>query len=216
VADAKLDKVKRTLLELTLAKTISPRLLARAAGKIIAMSPAVLPASLYSCPLFQAIQGRISWDEIFPAPKAAKDAAQLFLDHLQEWNGRRWFPRQILLEAASDASHFGFGGTLQAAGWPSFQLAGTMSEAEANQSSTARETLGFLRILQQAVVLHPDILSGAAVLLIGDNQRAVSAVNNFRSSAPPVNDLLNLARRSLISARRPTSMSWPSGGPEKS
>jgi hypothetical protein len=190
VSKTKLAKVKEVLLELTVTHTITHRLLAKAAGRIIAMGPAVLPASLFRRPLFQAIQGRVSWDELFPTPQTARGAAQLFLDCLQDWNGRRWFPCQVLLEAASDAFHFGFGGTLQVAGQAPFELVGTMTEVEASQSNTARKMLGFLRILQQAVLQHRDIISGAAVLLVGDNQGAVAAVNNFRSSAPDVHALL--------------------------
>jgi hypothetical protein len=88
VSDAKLSKVKKVLLELVTAKVISSRLLAKVAGKIVAMGPAVLPASLYSRPLFQAMRGRLFWDELFPNPQAAFATAQLFLDNLDNWNGR--------------------------------------------------------------------------------------------------------------------------------
>ncbi|GAQ93525.1 reverse transcriptase [Klebsormidium nitens] len=104
VSEAKLAKVKVVLSELIDSADVSTRLLAKVAGKIIAMGPAVLPASLYSRPLFQAMQGRLSWDSIFPTPMAAKNAARLFLERLDSWNGRRWFPRRVLIEAASDAS----------------------------------------------------------------------------------------------------------------
>jgi hypothetical protein len=66
VSEAKQEKVRTTLNELIEAETVTPRLLAKVAGRIIAMGPAVLPAALYSRPLFQAIQGKLSWDQIFP------------------------------------------------------------------------------------------------------------------------------------------------------
>lgn len=190
VSAGKLAKVKAVLTELINTAEVSPRLLAKVAGKIIAMGPAVLPASLYSRPLFQAMQGRISWDAVFPTPSAAKTTAKLFLERLDDWNGRRWFPRRILIEAASDASDFGFGGSLHLAGSPPLHVAGSLTEAEVSQSSTAREMIGFLRVLQQAVLHHRPLLSGAAVLLVGDNQGAVAAVNSMRSSAPDVNAVL--------------------------
>ncbi|GAQ83242.1 reverse transcriptase [Klebsormidium nitens] len=140
--------------------------------------------------LAKAMQGRISWDEVFPTPLAAKTTAKLFLERLDDWNGRRWFPRRILIEAASDASDFGFGGSLHIAGSPPFHVAGSLTEAEVSQSSTAREMIGFLRVLQQAVLHHRPLLSGAAVLLVGNNQGAVAAVNSMRSSAPDVNTVL--------------------------
>jgi hypothetical protein len=186
VSEAKQKKARATLTELVEAETVTPRLLARVAGRIISMGPAVLPTSLYSRPLFQAIQGKLSWDQIFLTPEAAKEAARMFLDNLGEWNGRRWFPRRVLLEAASDASDFGFGGTIKVARSPAFELAGSLLESESPMSSTAREMLGFLKILQQAAERFPAILRNSAVLEIGDNQGAVAALNKFSSTAPDV------------------------------
>jgi hypothetical protein len=128
VLDAKLEKVRAVMSELVEAETITPRLLAKVAGKVIAMSPAVLPASLYSRPFFQAIQRKISWDQVFATPEEARKTAQLFIDRLDSWNGRRWYPRRISIEAASNASDFGFGGIIKAPGRPTFELAGTLSE----------------------------------------------------------------------------------------
>jgi hypothetical protein len=53
-------------------------------------------------------------------------------------------------------------------------------------SSTAREMIGFQRILQQAAERFPEILRGSAVLVVGDNREAVSALNKFNSTAPDV------------------------------
>lgn len=70
VGETKLEKLKEALRKIILKPEITPRILAGIAGKIIATSPAVMPAALFSRSLFQAMQGRISWDEIFPTPKA--------------------------------------------------------------------------------------------------------------------------------------------------
>jgi hypothetical protein len=110
----------------------------------------------------------------------------LFLDRLSEWNGRRWFPRRVLLKASSDASDFGFGGILKVAGKPQFELAGSLTEVQLSMSSTAREMVGFLRTIQQTGLRFPELLRGSAVLVVGDNQGAVAALNQFRSLAPDV------------------------------
>jgi hypothetical protein len=104
VSETKMTKVREVLNELVAATTVTPRLLAKAVGKIIAMGPAVLPASLYSRPLFQALQGKLSWDQIFATSEEARGAAKLFIERLSDWNGRRWYPRRVSLEASSDAS----------------------------------------------------------------------------------------------------------------
>jgi hypothetical protein len=57
-------------------------------------------------------------------------------------------------------------------------------------SSTAREVVAFIRILEEASTKHERLLQGGSVLLTGDNQGAVAAVNKFRSKAPDVNSLL--------------------------
>jgi hypothetical protein len=152
VSETKLTKVREVLNELVAATTVTPRLLAKAAGKIIVMGPAVLPASLYSRPLFQALQGKLSWDQIFATPEEALGAAKLFIERLSDWNGRRWYPRRVSLEASLDASDFGFGGVLKTAGQPPFKLTGFLTEQEVTMSSTAREMVGFVKVLQQAAL----------------------------------------------------------------
>jgi hypothetical protein len=146
VSETKLEKVGETLNGFLAAETVTPRLLAKIAERIIPMGPAVLPASLFSRPLFQAMQGKLSWDQVFATPEEAKDTTRLFVKKLLVWNGRRWFPRRVLLEASSDASNFGFGGVLKVRGKLPFELVGFLSEAEIRMSSTAREMIGFLRI----------------------------------------------------------------------
>lgn len=71
VSKTKMEKVRATLSDLTAAETVTPRLLAKVAGRVIAMAPAVLPASLYSRPFFQAMWGKLSWAVVFPNPEDA-------------------------------------------------------------------------------------------------------------------------------------------------
>ncbi|GAQ91453.1 Reverse transcriptase [Klebsormidium nitens] len=190
VAPAKMEKLRAALRGLAESADVTPRELAKVAGKVISVSPAVLPASLYSRPFFAAIQGKLTWDDVFSTPQAAKRTTELFLQRLPEWNGRRWFPRCITAEAGSDASETGFGGTIQIPGGEKLSVVGTLSEDERKMSSTARETVAFLRVLTEAHERAGEVLRGAAVLLKGDNQGAVRAVNAMNSRAPDVNAAL--------------------------
>jgi hypothetical protein len=62
-----MEKVKKVLRQCLESEVISPRQLAAlAAGKLISMAYAVLPASLYSKTLFEAIQGKITVGRDFP------------------------------------------------------------------------------------------------------------------------------------------------------
>jgi hypothetical protein len=169
IARSKLEKVAAALRELLAVPSVSPRQLASAVGKLISLSPAMTPASLYSRLLFVAMRGAISWDVIFPSPLAVKEMAQLFLDNLESWNGRRWFPRPVILEAGSDASEFGFGGSILLPGGRTHLIAGQLSQEEMGMSSTAREVVAFLRVLEAAVQTEPDWMRDAAILIRGDN-----------------------------------------------
>lgn len=190
VTPSKLAKVALALKELLEAPAITPRKLAAVAGKLMALSPAMIPASLYSRPLFEAIKGKISWDDVFPSPEAVQRMAKLFLDNLDKWNGRRWFPRPIVVETGSDASEFGYGGTIHIPGAPPKLVSGEPSLEEMAMSSTAREAVAFFRILKEASDFAPDRMNNSAVLIRGDNQGAVRALNSFRSPAPDVNAAL--------------------------
>lgn len=129
----------------------------------------------------------IQWDDVFETPQAAKQTAELFLEKLPEWNGLRWLPRCVGVEAGSNASESGFGGTIQVPGAEKMTVVGALSEEEQAMSSTARETVAFLRVLTEARNRAGEALNGAAVLLLGDNQGAVRAVNVMNSRAPDVN-----------------------------
>lgn len=60
VSKKKMTKVLAALAQLIEMKVVTPRQLAAVAGKLISLSPAVLPASIYSREFFEAIQGKIS------------------------------------------------------------------------------------------------------------------------------------------------------------
>jgi hypothetical protein len=62
ISEKKLSKLKVVLEEAIGKPLVSARTLAKLAGKLISTSPAVLPASLFSRNLFQALKGKISWD----------------------------------------------------------------------------------------------------------------------------------------------------------
>jgi hypothetical protein len=80
VGDSKIEKLKTALREVLFRPDSSARHLAALAGQLIAVSPAVLPAALYSRSLFMAMRGKITWDEIFPTPESVKDTTQFLVD----------------------------------------------------------------------------------------------------------------------------------------
>jgi hypothetical protein len=68
VSEAKAEKLKKALQDMIEKPSTSPRKLAALAARILSISPAVLPAALFSRSFYSALQGKVSWDEIFPTP----------------------------------------------------------------------------------------------------------------------------------------------------
>jgi hypothetical protein len=188
--DKKRAKVRSALSRFLEEDSITPRQLATVAGKLISLSPAVLPASLYSRPFFQALQGKASWDEIFASSAEVKETVGIWLENLDTWNGRRWYAQPMSLTASSDASDFGFGGRVTLPDGSSVPVAGNLKESEIPMSSTAREVIGFLRLLEATAQMFPDQIKDSTIQVIGDNQGAVQAINQFRSKAIDISDAL--------------------------
>jgi hypothetical protein len=190
VAPSKLEKVKAVLESAIQQPTTSARNLAALAGKLVALSPAVLPALLFSRKIFQAMSGKEDWDFVFPNPQAVKTEAQMWKDNLDSWNGRRWWPRPCKLRLQIDASAVGYGGFIEAENLARVKVAGTFNQAEASESSAARETIGYVRAIQTACEQFPSHLHQASVLLLGDSQAALAAFRKFASSNAFIHDSL--------------------------
>lgn len=190
VGESKVQKLKKVLEEAIAQPDTSPRKVAALAGKILALSPAVLPAALYSREFYLALKGRLSWDEIFPQPQSVADTAKFWVENLDRYNGRKWWPKAVKLQATVDASAVGYGGLVRLGSEQPEPFTGTFAENERAQSSTAREVRGYAAALETAVNRFPERIRGAAILLEGDDQGAISALNHFRSPIPEINQVL--------------------------
>ncbi|GAQ84615.1 putative DNA/RNA polymerases [Klebsormidium nitens] len=191
ISEKKKLKVVAVLKQILEANDVTARMLASMAGKLVSLGPAMLPASLFSRPLFAAMQGKLSWDEVFQNPNEVKESARLFLENFDRWNGRRWHTFPVTLQTSSDASDVGFGGFVQFPGKAKLQIAGTFSQEEAALSSTAREMKGLLKTLQAALqAAGPSAIRNSCLVLTTDNRGATYAINSMRSSSPDVNKIL--------------------------
>jgi hypothetical protein len=136
------------------------------------------------------MQGRIGWDEIFSTPETVKDTVKFWLDNIDRFNGRRWWPRPIGIEVKVDASGVGFGGNIQTTSAGRVPFAGTFTEDQAKTSSTEREVLGYGAALEVIAQQSREDVNGSAVLLYEDNQGAISVLNKLRSRNPGINKTL--------------------------
>jgi hypothetical protein len=189
VGELKILKLKKVLEEALARPETSPRKVAALAGKILALSPAVLPAALYSREFYLALKGKQSRDEIFPHPESVKEAAKFWLNNIDRFNGHKWWPQAVVVRTSVDASAIGYGGFVGVGSKPHVPFMGTFSAKEMGQSSTAREVHGYAAALEAAAQQFPDKVRGAAMLLEGYNQGAISALNHLRSPIAEINQV---------------------------
>jgi hypothetical protein len=166
---SKVEKLKQAMRDAMAEREMTPRKLAVMAGRIIAASPAVLPAALYSRALFEAMQGRVCWDEIFPSPKSVHKTASFWLNNIDRFNGRRWWPRATSVGLRVDASRVGYGGWVELDGEKSVAFCGIFTDLQAEASSTEREVTGNVAGLAVAAQQFPAELADNSVLILGDN-----------------------------------------------
>jgi hypothetical protein len=190
VAPSKLAKIKQVLQEAIANPSTSNQELASLAGKLVALSPAVLPALLFLRSIFQAMEGHESWDTWFPSPSAVKQEAQMWLDNVDSWNGRPWLPRQVQFTLQIDASALGYGGYLQEPNGTRHPIAGTFSREEGESFSAARETIGYVRSICIASQRFASKISDSAILLHGDCQAALGAIKKLASPVPIIHQEL--------------------------
>jgi hypothetical protein len=67
---------------------------------------------------------------------------------------------------------------------------GTFTTEQAGSSSTAREVRGYVGALVVAAQQFPTVLKEASILVEGDNQGAIAALNNLRSPVTEINEVL--------------------------
>jgi hypothetical protein len=75
-------------------------------------------------------------------------------------------------------------------------------------SSIAREITGFLRLLQATSQLFPETVRNSTVQLVGDNQGAVQAINQFRSRAPDIAHALKGIFRLCVESGSSVTALW--------
>jgi hypothetical protein len=132
------------------------------------------------------MQGRASWDEVFPTPESVVGTAKFWLENLDKFNGRRWWPRATSATLRVDASGVGYGGQVELEGKDAVKFTRTFSEAQAKSSSTEREIIGYVVGLAVAAQVYPESLAESSVLVLGDSQSGVAALNQMRSSIPMI------------------------------
>jgi hypothetical protein len=126
---------------------------------------------------------------VFPNPESVKRTAEFWLTNVDRLNGRNWWPKPVIMQVVVDASGVGFEGYLRVGG-QQLPFTGTFTKEQALSSSTAREVRGYAAALAIAAQQFPLILTKSAILIEGDNQEAIAAINTMRSPTEEINEIL--------------------------
>ncbi|GAQ91116.1 DNA/RNA polymerases [Klebsormidium nitens] len=180
----KIQKIKDAMEELITSTSTTSRAIARAAGILVSAAPAVLPVAIYSRALYEALNGKEGWDSHFPTPEIVKETASFWVQNIERFNGRRWWPRPVQIRICVDASAVGFGGYAETPSRERLTIAGTFTADQAKTSSTEREIMGYVEAIKTVAENRAEEVKGTSILVTGDNQAAVGAINGFRSSKP--------------------------------
>ena len=154
---------------------LTPRNLAKIAGKIISMGIAIGTLTrLFTRQMYGFIQKRRHWDITEELSAKVTSELNFWLDNLQESNGLAIrldsFCSRILY---CDASSYAYGGHLIHNLGTSIAH-GKFSDAEKETSSTNRELLAVKRVL----VSFGQELAGNTITLYTDNSNVVQIINN--------------------------------------
>jgi hypothetical protein len=102
--DEKVADFQRLVADLMGRPKVKARDLAKAAGKLVAFSPAIGLSKLYARHLFLIMQHMPLWDEYCPTPEAARDTLAWVAKVLPDWNGHRWESTRAFFRMAGDYS----------------------------------------------------------------------------------------------------------------
>ena len=143
VPAAKVEQLSALVQECQQAGYLSNRLVAKVAGKVMALSPAIELAPLLARDMWKLSQGS-GWDDVYTTPQAFNADLELMVELLARSNGRNWAKRSEVVLVVGDASE-----SALAAYFPNKELEGEimvpftaeqMAAVKRDQwSSTARE-----------------------------------------------------------------------------
>ena len=157
----------------------SARKIAKIAGRIIAMGPAIGPLTrLFTRKMYAFIEAAWTWDGSELLSSAVREELVFWRGNLDSLNGYKIKEMHAFTKVVySDASDTGFGGyVVEKLGNVIAQ--GNFSEAESGTSSTYRELLAVKQVLlslseylrHQSVLWHSDNVNVARILEVGSSK----------------------------------------------
>jgi hypothetical protein len=187
--------LRRVIKDASRNKRIHPKTLQRAAGQMVSMTEAILPAKTMLRRLYHdmnAAQKMGAGAHVLLSPGAVEDLTW-WSEAMDGWNGRPVSVPQPVAEISTDASHIGCGVNFR---WintppgieqpevPPIAMYNWAPDV-ASQSSNFRELMG----IYYALASYAPLIKGKSLLLLSDNVTSVAQVNKFGSCHPKLAEL---------------------------
>eukprot|EP00884_Botryococcus_braunii_P019873 jgi/Botrbrau1/656/Bobra.0161s0044.1 len=191
------DKAEFILEEIGKVRTAggTKRDMARLAGMLVSVAPAVRLAPLYIRRLFQAMGELREWGESLTEELAALTEEDLlyWVEALERQKGKPWRQEGPVFVCYGDASARGYGGFSEELLLQPMQESFTAEEQEfmskGTLSSCHREVKNICLLVRTCIRANTDKLRGAVLLVFCDNQGAVSNVNSMNGKTHTLKEL---------------------------
>lgn len=167
---------------------VSDRDIARVAGTVMALSPALDLAPLAARGLMKAMQGVLGWDELYPSPEAMRADLGLVLELMAKSTGRRWSLRSTIIQVVGDASETALAAFTPNGEWGAPMVIPFTSEelaavAENRWSSTARELSVLGKMITTMEEQRPGELRGKLLQYATDSQPGMQGLMRMKGNA---------------------------------
>ena len=169
--------------------TMCDRTIAKVAGRVMALAPALQLAPLLARDMMKAMQGKGRWDEVYPSPEAMMADLDLLVLMMRraEGRGKSWERRTQVIRVVGDASEsalaaFTPDGQLEAPIIVPFTAAERAAVEENRLSSTVRE----LSVLGEVIITieeqQPGLLSGKLLSYGTDSQPGMQGLMRMKGN----------------------------------
>ena len=222
VPENKLVYLERRLGEWLEATSLTPRDLARFAGLLVSIQPAIPFAKGLTQPCMAFLAGTSSWDEELPPPAETRVIMKWMRDHLREWNGTHWYAYPPGLRIMGDYSPSGTGGIIlkvrlmdggsDGPVWESdptevpTEVVSSFSPEEwdailkGDMSCTRGECTAMAHLVDVALEQAPDeIIRGRTLVYVTDGQAAVDATNKLYSPVAAIHEVVLRVHAAVLS-----------------
>lgn len=212
VPEAKLAYIERRIREWLAQGDLSPRDMARFAGLLVSIQPAIPFSKGLARDALRACVGAINWDEAFMPPPALRVVMQWLLDHMRAWNGTHWYTYPAGLRIMGDYSPTGTGGVIASVSlmegdeklvWRSapkllpIEVVSNFSQEDfdaiqaGSMSSVRGELVAALHLVIVALDEAPDtLIRGRTLAYITDGLAAIQALMRMYSPVAEIHALV--------------------------